>query len=41
VSVGDIAYCGDYPDSQTVITYKNEEEKFEKPLGFELVRFPP
>ena len=38
ISVGDIAYIGDYPDSETVVAYRYDEEKFEKPLGFDLVR---
>lgn len=38
VSVGDVAYSGDYSDNQTVITYRNDEGSFEKPLGFDLVR---
>ncbi|KAG0557949.1 hypothetical protein KC19_11G167800 [Ceratodon purpureus] len=37
ISVGDIAYIGDYPDSETVVAYRYDEEKFEKPLGFDLV----
>ncbi|XP_024403056.1 uncharacterized protein [Physcomitrium patens] len=37
VSVGDVAFTGDYPDNQTVIVYRNDEDKFEKPLGFNLV----
>jgi len=38
VSVGDVAYSGDYSDSQTVISYRNDEGRFERPLGFDLVR---
>lgn len=38
ISVGDVAYTGDYSDSQTVIAYRDDEGKFERPLGFDLVR---
>jgi len=37
VSVGDVAYVGDFPDSKTVIAYRYDEDRFEKPLGFDLV----
>lgn len=37
VSVGDVALVGDYSESQTVTTYRNDEGKFETPSGFDLV----
>jgi vacuolar protein sorting-associated protein 13A/C len=37
VSLGDVAFVGDYPDNQTVITYRYDDDRFERPLDFDLV----
>lgn len=37
ISLGDVAFVGDYPDNQTVITYRYDDDKFERPLDFVLV----
>lgn len=37
VSVGDVAYVGSDPESQSVIVYRYDEDRFEKPVGYDLV----